>query len=451
MDTTDEPMNDQNIKLKKKATNTKLKDVNDDCLSEIFKLLSLADLVNIVESDSHYETAAVRAFKSKFAKGWIDVSNAFDPKTEIMSSSERLLNRFGGAIENLAVTYHEKYRRFDKNIDAAIIAKCSKTVLRLKIERAVFYTLTEIVEPFEKVIEVKFCNGELCNLISEFNRWFPKAMSLELIQVKRNGEDRKAFVHHFPLVEHFAVSNFYERRGMIETMDVLKFVELNPQLRSFWIENDSTDGLDGRLNVHHEGILMYRTYIAEVVEMLPKLEKLYVRWTRDEEDCDVGRCENLEELTVVMKKSPNFSGTFSDKLKVLNVTGTFNGCRNVIRCAKSARIMNIHHVGYKVNHYYMESIFQDIYGLTNLEELRLPFKSERLNVGVITALLETCKKLTKLTLLRFIYTPDVLEVERSINNAMVPFRNNWTVSMKKERPLTVAYTEYIIEFEKKLE
>lgn len=451
MDTTDEPVNDQNIKLKEKTTNIKLKDVNDDCLSEIFKLLSLADLVNIAESDSHYETAAVRVFKSKFAKGWIDVSNIFDPKTEIVSSSERLLNRFGGAIENLAVTYHEKYRRFDKNIDAAIIAKCTKTVLRLKIERAVFYTLTEIAEPFEKVLEVKFCNGELCNIISEFNRWFPKAMSLELIQIRRNNEDRSAFVHHFPLVEHFAVSNFYEGRGMIDAMNVLKFVELNPQLRSFWIEHDSTDGLNGG-DVLHEGIFMYRTYIAEVVEMLPKLEKLYVRWTRDAEDCDVGRCENLEELTVVMKKSPpNFSGTFSDKLKVLNVTGTFNGCRNVIRCVTSARIVNILHVGYKVNYYNMESLFQDIYGLKNLEELRLPYKAERLNGELITELLKTCKKLTKLTLLRFIRTADIAEVVRSINNAMVQFTNNWTVSMKVERHLKVDYTEYIVVFEKKVE
>lgn len=160
----------------------RLEDLNDDCKFEIYKYLDVNDLVNLIEYDSQFLISAMEYFRLKRSDEYL-VTNQFNPRIENESISVKALKYFGGLLKKLIVHYSEKYRRYDKDIDNAIIVNCKQTLFELHFKNADCLAMNEITEPFRHVRTVQFKGGSFCELVNRFDQYFPNAETLTFTSV----------------------------------------------------------------------------------------------------------------------------------------------------------------------------------------------------------------------------------------------------------------------------
>lgn len=172
-------MNDKtgSRKIPKPDSPLPLNEIDENCLNENSEKWSIDDLVNIVENNNSLANAARDIFDKRFGTLQINVSNKFDVKTETILSSVKLLKHFGALIKKLKVVYLPTYCRYDKMLEDAIIANCSKTIVEMEIINATKFTLHEISEPFENVRTIHFRNGTICDIVSDVNGFLTSKVS----------------------------------------------------------------------------------------------------------------------------------------------------------------------------------------------------------------------------------------------------------------------------------
>lgn len=211
---------------------TRLQDLNEDCLIMIFKNLSEFDLVNIVEYDDHFQSAALEVFRKNFARRRVEISNERDTVNLFV----KLIKYFGNQIHELVVHYSEDYHRFDKLIDDAICLYCGETLREIVFMGTDRCALIDITEPFKNVSTVSFIGGRPCDLISEFDKWFPMAHTLKLILLNY-GKHIIKLNRQCPALQNIEYAKYFDNQNH-QNSDTLinSIMNMNPQLRTLRIE-----------------------------------------------------------------------------------------------------------------------------------------------------------------------------------------------------------------------
>lgn len=442
---TEELTQEVDKKSKTVKVSLKLHDINDKCLIAIFKYLSMIDLVNIVEYDKRFIEPAKDAFSQKFINSKVSVSNEYESKTEKTTFSLNLLNHFGDQITKLKVVYGKK-RKFNKLLESTINAKCHKTLLEINFENADGDTMQKITHPFEKVQIVRFVGGPLCNLVPELGKWFPNAYGLELKLMKSVPHDKdynKAFMKHFPSLTHFAVSNADKGKRDITQRDIIQFIDLNPQITSLYVENDDRlpkgaidfswkrSGFDGGIQIGDD------SFLRDVNEILPNLQKLHVIWKQRilYGDSHGLHFKNLKELTLEYYLSHCLFDIVTNELDVLNIIGgDLVMCHDIIKINNNAKALNIS--GNWCEDKYFNQMTKAAVKMPRLNELKLSYPSKGAKVDEIVSLLTGCHQLSKLTvILEHFNENDRKKFINDCKNAAAVLDEKWKIAIAPKRQL----------------
>ncbi|XP_055306318.1 uncharacterized protein LOC129570652 [Sitodiplosis mosellana] len=223
----------------------KLTDVNTDCLEQIFKRLSLTDLLNVADSNQQLKPAVDLAFRSQFGKRSIKI----DMERKIVGFSEKvtdsltaeipwsfrfkLLRCFGHLIAKLKITYVREPSQEDSkraaHIDRYVNEYCAKSLVEIEFNFCQASTLDNLKKPFSTVETLCFVDCRLERKLSELNKWFPKVRCLELLCVKEILDCDETAVH-FPDLEHLTLILLFNEKKYF-----LELLRLNPHLRILFI------------------------------------------------------------------------------------------------------------------------------------------------------------------------------------------------------------------------
>lgn len=374
-------------------------DLNEDCLIDIFSYLSKEDLVNIVEYDKdNFGNAARIVFSKKFAKKLIEVTDRFDPSTEKDPCDVKLLTHFGDLIENLEIDYCKEFRRY-KRLDKAILKNCSNSLVQLHITGGYQMTLSKITEPFVNVKKVSFWYGTPCDLVSDLNKWFPNANSLDMFYLERNDwTSYKSFIKHYPSLEHFGVSNAecfdYIIDGIIDSSGLKKFARLNPQLKSLKLFNDATCTELPKRWHRYSCLRLYDVVLSKINEALPNLEKLYLKFEPYDNACNIDRellrFKNLKELTIDSGGAKKVVPILTDDLQVLSVTGNWKVCAEIMSWSSTVKKL-------KICGYTKMDLLKKTVMLPDLNEIEF-WSTSQTDLQQITWLIKNSFKLSKITM-----------------------------------------------------
>lgn len=169
----------------------------------------------------------------KFAKECITVKTEFDPKFTPENRSEKMLKYFADDIKKLKVIYHKQFHRFDKTYDDLIVAKCHKSLQEIEFKNPDRFAMHGIQKPFEMVKVVSFVGGSICEIISDFGKWFPVAQTLRIIARTYETYHDEIKIKNYPALQHFVILRKSLNSAVYEPV-FESIIEKNPQLRSFY-------------------------------------------------------------------------------------------------------------------------------------------------------------------------------------------------------------------------
>lgn len=237
-----------NTRPRKKARTVrrkmKITDLNDDCLYEIFKDFDIIDLASVAEANKRFEFSARDVFQRKHAKDEIIVSNAPDPLTK-SHLSIMLLKHFGDLIEKLIVDYNNNYRRYDRQLEKAIVEYCCRTLIEITVNDVGRHAFSN--DCFTSVKKVQINGGFGASLVRKLNVIFPTASSLELVKMElASHQDTACLSQHFPSLRHLGivglkhiVYNYAHFVNTFTTKYLRQAIQSNPLLESLKLEHDA--------------------------------------------------------------------------------------------------------------------------------------------------------------------------------------------------------------------
>lgn len=437
-----------NTQLTKKHKEDKvpklITDLNVDCLMQIFSTFSIKDLVHVVEAYSSLLTAAQGVFHKNYSQTVVEVSNVFHPKQQDTSLSVKLIKHFGAKITKLKVVYFKKFGRFNDMLDNVILNQCTQILSEIEIENGDELVFHNIDKAFHGLHKISFVSSDVPNVLLHFEKWFPKAKVLELKKLKidkkgnkkaaqeyyevsdaendsksETGSDSEssggfygkpiaALAKHYPTVEHFAISNVpmvYKRDNRLRNRDIEKFIKLNPQLKSFFIESDDIDhecegywSEAGHSVWSYDGIEINEELAECIQENLTNLENFHLIWKTGDsnEGCEI-HFKKISTLTVDYDIRSGHFYVGTGNVDVLNIVGQSDSNEyfaDLLKSNKTAKIVSI--TGVKWNDKHVESARKRIAKMSNLRELQLSYES--LTKQQIVRLLNSSTSLSKLTL-----------------------------------------------------
>lgn len=406
--------------------NPPLDDIDETRLIENSEQWSIDDLVNIVEVNNSLANAARDIFDKRFGASQIDVSNKFDVKTEKVLRSVKLLTYFGAFIQKLKVVYLSTYCRYDKMLDDAIITNCRKTLVELQINNATKLTMHEISEPFENIRSIHFKNGTICDIILELSKWFPSVQSLELRALNvPSTKPFQLFKNHFSSLRHFGISNHESSPQKVTEGHIEKFIKMNPQLTSLWLENgDIPEDKHPKEFCSCDGINLDADFMAKVNKCLPGLESLHVIFKQERteagNDSDL-HFKSLKNLTMEFGETYCLFEIYTDNVDVLNLIGG-DMDSSMLKNHKNARVVNIS-AGFDDST--AERTLQLLPKLPNLKELRFPLRKNK--TSQTFGLLTSCKHLTKLV----VTASDSPGLIKQIDEIVAKYKNDWEYTMMR--------------------
>lgn len=307
-----EKTNRKTMKRKNKVRKwSTIENLNDNCLIEIFKDLSLDDLINVSVSSARFKVSSCIVFKKNFAKNVI-----VDPDKNRLRSVV-LLKTFGHLIDGLTVIYKEDYNRFNQELDQAIIKYSAESVTEIEfIKSDKFLFNNQIVRPLAKVTKVTFIRCVVGRCIFEFNKWFPNAHSLELLESTIvSTSDAMCIEQPFPKLTHLAIINpkqhceYQTTNANIVLLQPLftngnteMAIHLNPQIKSLKLKHNHIQD-EFRVHATRFGIEITPAFLHYISDKLPLLTELELLM-----DTSIGNTtqevvhfENLEGLKFVVE------------------------------------------------------------------------------------------------------------------------------------------------------
>lgn len=315
--------------LKKPRRDDKeLTDLSDSCLDQIFKHLSIADLISISQTSQRCKSVGRKVFETKYSNKTARVSDKYIYYEEVQVNrisfpSIALLKVFGDLIKKLNVQYKESsHHRIDYHLESAIAAYCRKSLIEIALDNIGEGGFHEINDVFENVKRVQLNGGFGACLIRKFNRLFPNATDLELFGLKFNLGQDSACVHQtFKSVTYLAMLEYNSSKDPITVntftvKNVKNAVMLNPQLKSLMV----------KCKIRKPFKYWERfddTRIDEFIHnQLPQLEALSLNLSGEDADNISGKFLNfpkLKRLSLTFGKCQRVPYIFSQKLESFQV------------------------------------------------------------------------------------------------------------------------------------
>lgn len=441
------------------------KDLNEDCLIMIFQHLSIDDLVNMVEYNNYFKTAALIVFKQKFGNDNIDVSVEYNSMTKEALWCVQLLKYFGSEITQLNVKYYkDDSRQIDDAIDNAVIKYCHKSLVEIGFINSNSSTMHGIKKPFANVRTVSFEGGFVSETVYNLGKWFPKANTLKFKNMEEPKELFKIHIKNAPALEHFEV-RFHTRYEYIYDMISQRIILNNPQLKSLYNEyvldcyRHDSHFYDDYNDV---GIGVDQTFVNL---QMPNLESLHLVLPNERRlsGSDTGYDENgkfhfetLKHLHIEFKDSGVLKGLpiSTDNLETLILIGLKHikggDCVNFIRDNQNVKSVKI--AGSLMNglHSDIDVLCELFPTLPNLSDLEISYDRHFHFYPVsfrIDALLERCKLLLKLVV-HCDSKDDSQEMEQQFNNADNVTKSQWKISKDVKKGDYHHNTSYNLTFEK---
>lgn len=247
---------------------TKLTDVNDDCLEKIFMHFDLDDFLNIAHANKELKTGADLAFSRKFGKTQFVINN------RTLKTSFRLLRCYGDFVSDLQISDLLFQRRLVKVLGYTnqYCVKSLKEISFFKLPEDVLEMSME--KPLPKLETIRFSCCRLGNEIPKFHTWFPAMRSLTFNQCHLT--DRTAIETHFPQLEEIYIDTRGSSNNDPTADNVKMLLQLNLQLRCITLHDLE----------HLQGVSQH----------LPLLEKLTIWGSVFGDDSDEIRFKSVKKL-----------------------------------------------------------------------------------------------------------------------------------------------------------
>lgn len=379
-----------------------LTDLNDDCLENIFKYLSLLDLLNIATSDDRFSGASCWALKRKLRGRMVKIDS-----TNISITGEqtdyifddvyyanhsvlmvmRFFKYFGKLITKLNVDYKLKcgefYRGFQQEVESGILNYCTKTLRKLSIKnmQRTFDVLNDIRKPFEMLYSLTIHGGYLKN-VGQFNKWFPELRSLALL-FNYHGKGNCIGVH-FPKLEKLNLRELDFNQYYLNCFnlsDIEQAIRMNPQLRDL-----SVRATDAELEYG---------FCKFVDKHLPRLEHIELTSDFDELKNEESKViKNIKKLTT--ERVPKLTFTQLEELRLFHIE---NGVEAIEFAEQNEHLIKLIITIDDMSTFRLKSedITRFIRSVPKLTELTLDW--DLITTDGVVQLLKDCKSLRKFRLL----------------------------------------------------
>lgn len=170
--------------------NTRLTDVNVDCLELIFKLLTFEDLLNLADSTKELRPTLDLFVTGQLKKKWLMINPStkmivlhdgqLESRTPIpWSLCFKLIRCFGHLITKLVILYAQgRNAKLATHIDRYVNEYCADSLLEFELYDSDENTLKTIQKPFKSVETLRFAHCRLGNKLSQLDKWFPNVRCL---------------------------------------------------------------------------------------------------------------------------------------------------------------------------------------------------------------------------------------------------------------------------------
>lgn len=220
------------------AERIRITEINIECLEIAFKYLSLDDLLNVANTNTHLRNAAKLAFASKYRKKRINVqwteSIPGIADEGYLKMSLRMLRCFGELISSLEVSCYfvnDKSDTFLQRLLDYVSEYCATSLTELVVNRCPKGAWDRVQTPFQSVRNV-FLNSSRSIRGDNLNRLFPEMRQLNLGYLC-SVYPLTDLDHHYPNMEEINISDdpaFFLNCNETDAFE--SFFRLNPQIRS---------------------------------------------------------------------------------------------------------------------------------------------------------------------------------------------------------------------------
>lgn len=230
---------------------TKIIDLNDDCLVQIFNHLSLESLFNVAIANEWLRPAAGIVYNRKFGKKRVGIYECADYYPSILSSEYQIheeergiririyglrlclqyLRCFGGLITDLVIHYDKSKSKRYQYVHHYINDYCTTSLTHILFMNRPKISIDRFTQPFINVTDVCVSCCKLGKQLPHFAELFPNLQRLTLCHVRLSyGFERAPFQH----LEHFCVHTGSKNGFRIH--DATNLLRMNPQLQSLEIQ-----------------------------------------------------------------------------------------------------------------------------------------------------------------------------------------------------------------------
>lgn len=248
MDSPQSPQSPQSVNTDELSSNreTKITDVNNHCLEEIFQYLDLDDLFNIAVANKSLSTSAAAIYGRKFGHKPVNVcSIRHCPQclylfgdyicVDSLQYSLAFLRCFGAYVPALVLFCRRAFSSAnDTLLDRYVNQYCADTLTRLHFTGTPTISNAALEKPFIKMDSVDFFISNFGYEMRTIVEWFPNLRYLKIVASSVNYATISA---HLPHLKRLRIP--IENNGWNH---VTNLIQMNPQLQ--WLEIDMAEDVD---------------------------------------------------------------------------------------------------------------------------------------------------------------------------------------------------------------
>lgn len=392
---------------------TKLTDLNDDFLMEIFEHLNLVDLISVSTTNKRLNENALLVFSHKFSRYRIEVSgtcvSAWDGDRNITCKQhyihrpdvQAFLYYFGDSITRLSIQFDD--RLTPKQIERNLLKCCSKGLVELKLSKIRQCNTFNVNRwgMFPRVTRLSLCSCDMPpNIFDAIFARFPSVTHLELV----NSHDYRLTTpvrsslpkirKHFAHLQHF---KYFANSYWFNNDVIISLIETHPSIRSL--------ALGVTFYLRGAQIIDIGRIINHLRRSIPNLEALEL-WNLNEE------LDLTERFPVHLKKLivsgplqrpielPSSSVQLEDLEIGMRGLAFSRNHRLDISRFKAIKRLSIQLSGRRNEGWGLidDTVFLRLANLDKLEELTLKQTGQSISVDVAKRFISNCESLRRLNL-----------------------------------------------------
>lgn len=359
------------------ASPTRIWDLNEDCLLEVYKHMELRDLCHIADACRWFRETSQAHFASLKVKmiylGDVCLDEGSLVRRVLNISS--LLRNFGGYMESIKVWSVDAYSGklgYDQRIVQLICRYCYGTLIELILLR---YSMTvDIAVAMRPLLlhlqklATYFCNWDNI-VLNSLSIWSPELRELMFHQIFCNlFPSRFDGLRHQSFQKLISITLEFSSENITTNDDIDDFLKHNPQLKS--------------LKLKHVPILDDRIF-ASIAEHVPRIESIEIAAMVQKNDSNIkyiGKLTSLKSLQITkvdIRRHGNFLRIILDEIHTNDIPLKHFSLQISGKSQSDARVW----------------IVSEIAKLKMLERLHLSY------VGYLNAshIIDMCKQLNELT------------------------------------------------------